>query len=57
MMNPTSLKITELEKMAEKYRKIRLSQPSLSSAEMRAQLLRNRLSEGNAPPVASSQPS
>lgn len=32
-----------LDQMSEKYRKIRSNQPSLSSAEMRAQLERNRL--------------
>lgn len=56
-MKTTISKPTDIRKMAEKYRKIRLSQPSVSLEEMREQLVRNRLSEGKGLRTASSQPS
>ncbi len=43
-MNKNPIKqMNPLDQMSEEYRKIRSNQPSLSSAEMRAQLERNRL--------------
>jgi hypothetical protein len=44
-----------LDQMSEEYRKIRSNQPSLSSAEMRAQLERNLL-EYAEKPQSSSEP-
>jgi hypothetical protein len=46
--NPTT-QSEPLARMSEEYRKIRSNQPSLSSAEMRAQLERNRLDYAKKP--------
>jgi hypothetical protein len=56
-MKTTAPKPTDIRKMAEKYRDIRLSQPSISLSEMQAQLVRNRSSEGDKLRVSSSKPS
>ncbi len=42
-MKATVLKPTDIRKMAKDYRAIRSAQPSLTSAEMMAQVQRNRL--------------
>jgi hypothetical protein len=42
-----------LDQMSEEYRKIRSNQPSRSSAEMRAQLERNRLDYAEKPQPSS----
>ncbi len=44
-----------LDQMSEEYRAIRLNQPSRSSAEMRAQLERNRLEYAEKPQPSSEQ--
>jgi hypothetical protein len=46
-----------LDQMSEEYRKIRSNQPSLSSAEMRAQLESNRLDYAEKPQSSSELPS
>lgn len=56
-MKTKTSKQSDLIQMAERYRKIRLSQPSISLEEMRAQLVRNRSTEGNVSQCASSPPS
>lgn len=56
-MKSTAPKPTDIRRMAEKYRKIRLSQPSISLSEMQAQLVRNRSSEGDKLLISSSKPS
>lgn len=45
-MKSTPSTPTNLSEMAEKYRKIRMNQPSLTAAEMRAQTERNQRLEG-----------
>jgi len=47
---------TQLDQMSEEYQKIRSNQPSLSSAEMRAQLERNRLDYAEKQPSSSVTP-
>jgi hypothetical protein len=42
-----------LDQMSEEYRKIRSNQPSLSSAQMRAQLENNRLEYAEKPQLSS----
>ena len=56
-MKTTTPKPTDIRKMAERYRKLRLNQPSISLEEMRAQLVKNRLSEGSELQCFSSTPS
>ncbi len=57
MSKTTTTQLEPLDQMSEEYWKIRSNQPSLSSAEMRAQLERNRLEYAEKPQSSSELPS